>query len=165
MSHGSIEKCEPNLTPLLDLVLQMIMFFMLCGNFASEDIDAKVKLPSAIQAKPMDKTEDYVIFLNVDKFRDKDGKPIMDARWRCTTRGREFTNAQQVLNFLKDAKVIDERRIEANRERKKEPGRISLVVLRGDERCSFKEIAQILDACRTVGYVDVQLRAQVRAGK
>ena len=51
MSHGSTEKCEPNLTPLLDLVLQLVMFFMLCANFVVEQTSDKIKLPEAEAAK------------------------------------------------------------------------------------------------------------------
>ena len=44
----SSDKCEPNLTPLLDMVLQLVMFFMLCANFVMEQVNESVKLPLAI---------------------------------------------------------------------------------------------------------------------
>ena len=67
MSHGSTEKCEPNFTPLLDLVLQLVMFFMLCANFVMEQTSVEIKLPEAIAAKALDKNEDEPIFLNVSQ--------------------------------------------------------------------------------------------------
>ena len=48
MSHGSSDKCEPNFTPLLDLVLQLVMFFMLCANFVMDQTSVEIKLPDAI---------------------------------------------------------------------------------------------------------------------
>ena len=41
MSHGSSssDKCEPNLVPLLDMVLQLVMFFMVCANFVMEQVN------------------------------------------------------------------------------------------------------------------------------
>jgi biopolymer transport protein ExbD len=165
MSMGNTEKCEPNLVPLLDLVLQMIMFFMLCGNFASEDLNASIKLPAAIQAKPLDKSEDYVITLNVDKFRDEKGKVINDDRWRVLVRGADpLTNARQVQTYLNDKMALDQKRVDAAKEKGKE-AKISLVVVRGDERCSFKDIHAVLEACRQSGYRDVQLRATVARSK
>ena len=55
MSHGSTEKCEPNFTPLLDLVLQLVMFFMICANFVMEQTSVEIKLPKAIAAKALEK--------------------------------------------------------------------------------------------------------------
>src|SRR5438876_9462003 len=66
MSLGNLQRCEPNLIPMLDLVLQLIMFFMLVTNFIADDLNESVRLPHALQARPLDKSEDYVITLNVD---------------------------------------------------------------------------------------------------
>src|SRR5947208_6436694 len=59
-------KAEPNLVPLLDLVFQLIMFFMICVNFVSEQVNVDIKLPVAQSARPMDKGEVDVLFLNMD---------------------------------------------------------------------------------------------------
>jgi biopolymer transport protein ExbD len=61
------EKCEPNMTPLLDIVLQLVMFFMLCVNFVMEQVNEEVKLPTAIAAKALDRTQEYYHILNIDK--------------------------------------------------------------------------------------------------
>src|SRR5438270_428956 len=63
-SEGSI--AEPNLTPLLDVVLQLLMFFMMCVNFVTEQVNEDIKLPFAQSARPMDKGEQDVLFLNID---------------------------------------------------------------------------------------------------
>ena len=54
--HGSGETIEPNLTPLLDLVLQLLMLFMICGNYASESNDP-VNLARSQTAKQLADTE------------------------------------------------------------------------------------------------------------
>ena len=63
MSHGGSSEgsAEPNLTPLLDMVLQRVMFFMLVCNFTMEQVNEDVKLPLASQAKPADKAEADVL--------------------------------------------------------------------------------------------------------
>ena len=48
-------KAEPNLTPLLDVVFQLITFFMLVINFSSENYDQRVRLPVAESAVPVGK--------------------------------------------------------------------------------------------------------------
>ena len=63
-------KAEPNLTPLLDVVFQLITFFMLVINFSSENYDQRVRLPVAESARPVEDesrvSEDRLV-LNVDK--------------------------------------------------------------------------------------------------
>src|SRR2546423_9157876 len=72
MSHGgALSKgqvsSDPNLTPLLDLVLQLVMFFMLVATFVMEDLSDKVKLPVASQAKPLTAKDTKITYLNVDR--------------------------------------------------------------------------------------------------
>ena len=51
-SMGTELKAEPNLTPLLDVVFQLITFFMLVINFSSENHDQRVRLLVADSAVP-----------------------------------------------------------------------------------------------------------------
>ncbi len=63
-------RAEPNLTPLLDVVFQLITFFMLVINFSQDNFDSRIKLPVAGSARPQDdaaKLEDERLVLNIDK--------------------------------------------------------------------------------------------------
>lgn len=165
MSHGSIEKCEPNLIPMLDLVLQLIMFFMLVTNFIADDLNEAVKLPNAIQARPLDKNEDYVITLNVDRkgrllLMKGNEKEIDAVLAKNPADPRVKTNKIEMAVFMKDKKRIDDQRIEDTK--KKNPNanpRLSLVVVRAHRDATFKMVNEVLEACRMAGYADVQLRA------
>src|SRR5207302_2579921 len=68
MTHISLGeiKAEPNLIPLLDLVFQLIMFFMICVNFVSAQVNEEIKLPIAQSARAMDKAEFEVLVLNME---------------------------------------------------------------------------------------------------
>src|ERR1700722_8627248 len=62
-------RAEPNLTPLLDIVFQLITFFMLVINFSRDNFDARIKLPVAGSARPQDdaaRLNDERLVLNVD---------------------------------------------------------------------------------------------------
>ena len=84
MSHGPSsggETIEPNLTPLLDLVLQLLMLFMICGNYASESNDP-VELARSLTAKQLADTdtlqadhsqEDDFLFITVKPYQSADG--------------------------------------------------------------------------------------------
>ena len=73
MSHGGDGggrgqvSSDPNLTPLLDLVLQLVMFFMLVANFIMDELSDKIHLPIASQAKPLTAKDLSVHYLNVNK--------------------------------------------------------------------------------------------------
>lgn len=153
MSHGSVEKCEPNMTPMLDLVLQLVMFFMLCANFIAEDVNAAIKLPTALQARPLDKAEDRVIFLNVDK----NGVVLPN------TRGIQvpLTNRVQVAQYMKTQQLIEDQLKKAATDKGKPEPLVSLVVIRAHEDCRYEKIAQILLGCREGGFPRIQFRAKV----
>src|SRR5215510_10060323 len=62
-------KAEPNLTPLLDVVFQLITFFMLVINFSNDNYDQRVRLPVAGTARPVEEGEKVAedrLVLNVD---------------------------------------------------------------------------------------------------
>ena len=69
VSMGNEIRAEPNLTPLLDIVFQLITFFMLVINFSQDNFDSRIKLPVAGSARPQDDAarlaEDRLV-LNVD---------------------------------------------------------------------------------------------------
>ncbi len=59
---------EPNLTPMLDMVFQLVTFFMLVINFKSAQIDMNLKLPVVGSARPVDtKGQEDLLVLNIDK--------------------------------------------------------------------------------------------------
>ena len=65
MSHGS--SAEPNLTPMLDMVFQLVTFFMLVINFKSASLDMSLKLPVVGSARPVDtKGQEDLLILNID---------------------------------------------------------------------------------------------------
>src|SRR5947209_9829151 len=75
MSHSPAAEgssAEPNLTPLLDVVLQLLMFFMMCVNFVTEQVNEDVKLPESQSAMPMDKADVDVLFINLKQFATAD---------------------------------------------------------------------------------------------
>jgi len=66
-------QAEPNLTPLLDVVLQLLMFFVLCADFKRADRkNPAVDLPPSQSAVARSPGEKDVISVNLRAYRDKD---------------------------------------------------------------------------------------------
>ncbi len=59
------QKVEPNLTPILDMVFQLITFFMLVISFKAAELDQTLMLPVLGSARPLDASDMKVIVLNV----------------------------------------------------------------------------------------------------
>ncbi len=147
MSHGNTEKCEPNFTPLLDLVLQLVMFFMLCANFVMEQTDINIRLPEAIAAKALEKNVTDTIFLNIND-KGQVLLPPSDREGDTDT----LDNPIQVENYLKRRASIEMKK--TNKDRPE-----ATLILRIDKETPFSLSYPLMRACRMAGYSRVELRA------
>jgi len=144
------EKVEPNLTALLDIVLQMVMFFMLCSNFVAAQLDQKIKLPTAIAAKSVDKNVRDFLILNID---DKG----------VTTIGTDaFETPGKIQSYLGNQLALDKARTKKAADWEAGYGR-SLIILRAHKDCHYKQVHDVMEVCRRSGYSNVQLRALLAA--
>ncbi len=50
--HVASARCDPDMTPMIDVTFQLIIFFMLTINFVTEDQSERIKLPESELAKP-----------------------------------------------------------------------------------------------------------------
>ncbi len=150
MSHGGSggghgqQSAEPNLTPLLDLVLQLVMFFMLIANFAMEDVSEKIKLPVATQAKPLAAKDSDLMFLNVDS----SGGVLV------TGREESITSDAQIKFFMEGVARAHKEGPQVAKEKMK-------VVIRADKDARFRDIFKVMSAIKAAGFRHLQLRAKI----
>ncbi|WP_020471973.1 ExbD/TolR family protein [Zavarzinella formosa] len=157
MSHGGGGgedgvSSEPNLTPLLDMVLQLVMFFMLVTNFVSDEMSDKIKLPIASQAKPLTAKDTNFMYVNVDKsghilFPGKE--PIID----------ESEIMFNMRNFVKVNRLNQDG---------KTPERVYdlvTVIIRADKDAKFRDLHKTMTAIKKVGFKHLQLRAELPGSK
>ena len=160
MSHGAASKCEPNLVPMLDMVLQLVMFFMVCANFVMEQVNETIKLPEAVVAKPIEKDE-YIIFLNVNR----DGHVLLSAI-DAIGDDHTLTNPKQIETYMKRRAKFDYQAMGPGVDPTKTPPR-SVIILRVDREAAFVRapgsakpgVYEIMKACKAAGYDKVLLRA------
>jgi biopolymer transport protein ExbD len=148
MSHGPTsgsELAEPNLIPLLDLVLQLVMFFMMCANFAMQENDQSIKLPTSQQAKPVAETGPDVLHLGIDQ----DGAVRVVGKPPLTT-------DEEIVTFLKlDVYEANKRRAAA-----KGDGEVrTLVIIRADKNTAYDKVYRVMRQCQQAGLRKLQLRA------
>ena len=149
-SMSSEQKAEPNLTPLLDVVFQLITFFMLVINFSSENYDQRVRLPVAGSARPIEEarqvSEDRLV-LNVDR----DGHLLMGGETQPLHKAMETIKhqAELIRINLKVAKV----KLNATGDLP------TTIILRADKDTDFSSLLGVIKACQSQGFRKFALKA------
>jgi biopolymer transport protein ExbD len=139
-------KAEPNLTPILDMVFQLITFFVLVANFKSAELDLSLKLPVVGSARPVD-TEGRtgLLVLNIDAAGTLKiyGRPIQDVD--------AFIRGEAVASMLSSHLTTEE--IAKGRELP------TMVVIRADRATPFRMINRVIKACQDHGFRSFALKA------
>lgn len=150
MSGHSSESGEPNLTPILDMVFQLITFFMLVINFKAASFDLSLKLPVVGSAKPPDSGggKPDVLVLNIDS----QGHLLAFGQEQNIDQfiAFEAKNRRDVLASSGDASYNPEGPLPTT------------VVIRADKDTPFNLVNRILKECRKNGYQSFSLRAMTK---
>ena len=150
-SVSNTDQVDPNLIPLLDLVLQLVMFFVMVANFARQEINEDVKLPEAQKATPpQNKNDTEMLYLNLDH------------EGRLVVSGLEnpISSLSEIQFYLKDEYRRAKEAAEARGDRS---GVVNtVVVIRGNADASFKRIFEVLRTCKEAGFRKWQLRAIIK---
>jgi biopolymer transport protein ExbD len=148
MSHGGAagghgqQSAEPNLTPLLDMVLQLVMFFMLVANFIMDELSDKIKLPVASQAKPLTAKDVNFMYLNVNK---RGEVLVLHQEPLLSPESITFYMRQQAANHVLKERAKDE----------------VTVIIRADRDAKYRDILKTITAIKVAGFKKLQLRAEI----
>jgi biopolymer transport protein ExbD len=142
-------RAEPNLTPLLDVVFQLITFFMLCINFSRDNYDQRIRLPVAGSAKPAESTaaDTDRLVLNVDR----DGRLLFNGEVLDTDGAIRQIDIQAQLVRL-NAKVTGVKLDPA-------AGFPTTIVIRADRDTPFSQLFKLITACQDKGFRKFALKA------
>jgi|SRR6185369_6078131 len=137
-------KAEPNLTPMLDMVFQLVTFFMLVINFKGAAMDLSLKLPVLGSARPLEsKGEHEQIVLNIDAQGQLKvyGTP-KDIKTYIA--GEAHVAGLKVPNYKKGDELP------------------TTIVVRADKGISFKLLNEIVQTCQNNGFRKFELKAMTR---
>ncbi|MEX0979324.1 MAG: biopolymer transporter ExbD [Pirellulales bacterium] len=118
-----------NLTPMIDVVFQLLLFFLVASKFAESERELNIVLPHASEARPLTTRPD-VLFVNVD-------------------RQGHFVVERQTLD--PQALEIKLRQASANN-----PGR-QTVEIRADRQCFWEYVVQVMNLCNKAGIRDYRV--------
>lgn len=121
-----------NLTPMIDVLFLLIIFFMVATTFGDLERNMELKVPEVAEAgDAVQPAKPLVINVFADGTLDLDGQPA-------------------TLDELKS------RLVEA-RERIGQPS----VVIRGDAECAFQRVASALSACKSAGISELGITVRI----
>lgn len=118
-----------NLTPLIDVVFQLLLFFLVVTRFASEDRELDVMLPAASEARPLI-AQPRELFVNIDH------------QGRYFVQGKVVTG-DEVEHILRQAAADN-------------PAHQS-VIIRADRRVQLDSAVFVMNACNKAGIFDYTL--------
>jgi biopolymer transport protein ExbD len=131
---------EMDMTPMIDMVFQLIAFFMMLINFSQNETNKRIELPLSALAIPVEDTEDLnYITLHVD---DKQETIVMSAE-EYTLASLEGALAKRKSELERDHDVSKTR-----------------VILRADRKAATGLVQQVIEVCQKVKFENFKLRAQ-----
>jgi biopolymer transport protein ExbD len=120
-----------SMTPLIDIVFLLLIFFLVSTRFADEDRELDVQLPTAAEAQPLTATP-RELFINIDE----DG---------------QFYLGNQRLELAELRRQIEQAALNNPL--------TQAVVVRADRRCDWQYVASAFDICQRAG-IDVRPSTQ-----
>jgi biopolymer transport protein ExbD len=109
-----------SLTPLIDVVFLLLIFFLVATKFAEEEREMDLLLPDAMSAEPLI-SEPKEMFINIDK----DGQYFVTGK---------ILTLDELYQVLKQARVDN-------------PAWASAII-RADRRCIVQHLIAAADACK-----------------
>jgi biopolymer transport protein ExbD len=121
-----------NMTPMVDVVFQLIVFFMVGTKFAEMERDITLKVPQVSEVKALSPAPERRV---INVYRD--GRVSMD---------RQFLSLDELVRQLSGAR--------------REYADLGVLV-RGDGEGPFQNVASVLGACRQAGISDLGISVRI----
>lgn len=115
-----------DLTPMIDMVFNLLLYFMVVSHFASEERSLKVELPMGSEAMPLT-ARPKEIFINIDQ----EGRYYIGARRLTEAEVGRYVRQAAIDNPLNQT-----------------------VVIRADRRCPWDFVATAMRLCNEAGIRD-----------
>lgn len=128
-----LEEPYLNMTPMVDVILNLLIFFMLGSRFAEEERQIDIQLPNVSHAQPLTAPPDEII---INVFAD--GQVIVD---------QKAVSAKELESLLAAA-----------HERYKDQA----VLIRGDGKGNYQSVMDVLSICQKAEIHNYSLATQLK---
>ena len=132
LRNAPLDEPQLNLTPMIDVVIQLVIFFMVGTQFVDNERKIDIALPQVSQSAPLTETPDEIV-VNITKEGD-------------ISIGPKTVSAVELKSQLQEAK----RRYAKQ-----------AVVIRGDMDCIYQQVMSVVDICKQAGIDNLQVATRV----
>src|SRR5262245_35559508 len=145
MAAARDKSSPPDMTPVLDLVMQLLMYLIVCAHFLGQEVsDELVSLPDSSTAVPLDKKEGDILFVNVTVNKDR-----------------------PIVIFGKDPLNLGEFEFEMDKLMGMAPkdgeGKIlTTVIIRADTRSQYGNVWRVLNICKKKNFRHFTMRLNLK---
>ena len=164
MSHGGDDdSAEGDLTPLLDLVLQLLMFFIINVNLATEQNNPDVKLPLSSSATPLSKPVSGDVYLNqrVRSARLMDSLSPTDKERLGNADSIVFISSKPPMSMLEARAWLKEQHDRVEREGEGKADNVT-IHFRPDGDLEVGELMKLMTAVKLAGFRKIKMHAYVK---
>jgi len=141
MKYRSTDKmsAEGDMTPMIDIVFQLVIFFMLTLNFSQDEQSELIKLPNSELAKPATSPVEKPITLQLTKTS------------KVLVGGDEIPLAGVQKILLREKQAIQ-----------KASGNVrsATIIIRADQNVQTGKVQELIRACQMTGFEKFVLRAK-----
>jgi len=144
-----------DMTPMIDVVFQLIIFFMVALSFVDSQAAAKLTLPVADQAKPPEERDKELFVFNVVNLnaRHPDGTLVFPPGTPPYVESGRYLNTAALRKELDDAADVSRYRSEDKKTVQ------SAVIIRGDRDAAWIYVMAAMKQCQEAGFIKVYLKA------
>jgi len=161
--HEADFETKMDMTPLIDCVFLLIMFFILTTQITVNLED--LTLPFALEGKPPKpgQTNDTMLILNVRRKADSSETDVEERRGEVVFGGKKLTNEELYDALKKEVEVDAAPKSDGGRGRDYEPGPNGInlsqleILIRYDRNVRAEYLRQIFEECQKVGIYKLKL--------
>jgi len=141
---------DPDMTPMIDIVFQLIAFFMIVTNFEQTQADERVKLPADELARPPLAPREQELVLNMGFIRN-DGIPTHKEPLIFRGGGSNYKVQDFGPQLAMEARVAEAKKVD--------PKSIT-VVIRADAEVPTGDVQQLIKLAQESGFEKFSLKAK-----
>jgi biopolymer transport protein ExbD len=135
------EAVEMNMTPMIDCIFQLILFFLVTSSFIKLEQDLSISLPVQSQEMKVQPPPTRPIIVNV-----------------------RYVGPNQV-NYVVENEVMPLKALTANFSHARARNKDQAVIIRGDRRARWDHIAAVMGCCAHAGIVKISASLEINESR
>ena len=135
---------EVDMTSMIDIVFQLIAFFMVITNFEQTQADERVKLPRDSLAKPPEVKVEHSLVLNVGYIRNMQGEREDENPWLFAIGNEDMVRPLEAGGILsQEARLYGNKQVD--------PGDVTIKI-RADAEVPTGIVQEMIKLCQGAGF-------------